>query len=83
MSQLTHYRRALEKDFCDFSRRRVFLSPQGAPPQQQRDQVRQRWRPGRYTCPQVHSPELSGVRMPYSNVVLSTYQRRGIPIEFP
>ena len=31
ISQLTHYRRALENDFCDFSRRHVFLSPQGVP----------------------------------------------------
>ena len=47
ISQLTHYRRALENDFCDFSRRHVFLSPQGVPPQQQ--QERTFWTPVNYT----------------------------------
>ena len=47
VSQLTHYRRALEQDFCDFSRRHVFLSPQGVPPQQQ--QEREFWTPANYT----------------------------------
>ena len=47
ISQLTHYRRALEKDFCDFSRHHVFLSPQGVPPQQQ--QEREFWTPANYT----------------------------------
>ena len=47
VSQLTHYRRALEQDFCDFSRRHVFLSPQGVPPQQQ--QEREFWTPENYT----------------------------------
>ena len=46
VSQLTHYRRALEKDFCDFSRRHVFLSPQGVPPQQQ--QEGEFWTPANY-----------------------------------
>ena len=47
VSQLTHYRRALEKDLCDFSRRHVSLSPQGVPPQQQHEG--EFWTPANYT----------------------------------
>ena len=44
--QLTFYRKALEHDYCDFTRHYVFLSPTGMAPQQPEDQLT--WTPVSY-----------------------------------
>ena len=50
-NQLTRYRRALANDYPDFTRHHIFLSPDGFPPNEERDQ--KHWQPASYSA--IHS----------------------------
>ena len=75
-NQLTRYRRALANDYPDpyFARHHIFLSPDGLPPNEERD--RKHWQPAGYSA--IHNAiqgvlEIGGVADPDANALLQFY----------